>query len=165
MINVDIVRQRAVKLFVGSPGLMTKRLIMELLRGALVITVLLGIVTLVNHEEPPAIAASAVPTPKADRAPSLNKPVKVEVIKEAAPPPDVVATRDESEQPVIVQPTLITKPVEPVGDGDAAPVREKRQFKLEVKPFNAKLRRYCARPGKTERSWLRVRGVKHYCRS
>jgi len=44
---------------------------------------------------------------------------------------------------------------------DEEPPKAKKQKTRS--DFAARLKRYCARPGKTERSWMRLKGVKNFC--
>jgi hypothetical protein len=174
MIDINTIGKRPVGLFVLSASLMAERLIMQLFRGALVIAVLLGVIALINHEEPPAVAAPTPVSvlPKQDRIAStvlypsspmpvakLVKTVPIVIPKEVVPPPDPVVPSDEPDTLVVFDSARVPGPVNPLNNRDVAPVSKPRQAQTEVDRVQA----YCAKPGKTSRSWIRIKGRKHYC--
>lgn len=176
MRNVDIIGQNPMRFFECTPGLMAKALIVQLLRGALVIAVLFGVVTVSfrNHQKaPPAVpVVYAKPAPgktdmftsvKQVRTISLNPEPEVPLADKASPPASVVAPARESVQLPAPQIAVVPKHVVPGDDWHDAPIVKDRKRKPQVDAFKVRLSRYCSRRGKTNRSWIRERGVKHYC--
>jgi hypothetical protein len=182
MINVDVVRQRAVGLLKLPPGLMTEGLVMELLRGALVITVFLGVISLIDHEEaPPVQAAPAAGATEVFRMPPPPvKQVRVVllnpadgVVAELYPKPsEFVAPADHRKNPVIVEAKL--------DPSDAVPIRQRyTDFGIRMRPTIVPDERkavaqvksddldgfagWCAK--RRARAWWRIKGVKHFCGS
>src|SRR5262245_38618080 len=97
MPNIDIVRQRAVLFLVDATSLVPKGLLVQLLGCALVVTILFGIISLVDH----GVVSPAV----AERGETV-------VIKAPTPPPEpspvrvvrIVSTKLAREVPPIAPP-------------------------------------------------------------
>ena len=97
------------------------------------------------------------------RVVSMTVPEKV--VDRALPPAEDVAARDEAIKRLVVKFALLPKAVEASDNGDVPPVAKTRRREKEAVSFDVKVDRYCSRPGRTERSWIRIKGVKHYCAS
>ena len=177
--DIDSIGEAPMRLFVSPPGLMPKALIMQLLWSALIIAILFGVVAvaLSGHEKVPFAEAAApagltvveklqrpLPVPKQVRVVlSMYPKPQVPVADQTVPPAEPVTATHESVKLDAPEITVLPKPVEPIDDRHELPVRKQRQPKADVDGVHGKLARYCARRGKTNKSWIRVRGVRHYC--
>jgi hypothetical protein len=94
---------------------------------------------------------------------SLNPEPEVPAADKAGPPASVVAPASESVEVAAPEVAVVPKLVETRDDWNDPPVAQDRKRKPKVDTLDVKLARYCSRRGKTNKSWIRVGGVKHYC--
>jgi len=160
-----------------------------ILRSLALACVLAGVIIAVEHRAMTPPPAPPKPEPaelrriddpplvrKADQP--VTKPVRLVRIWTPEDQPDFqhsFATRFRSTWPTGPRPTIdlkamILASLPPARD--EVPPRPRLTQRPEPKPerhrsetAQSHLQRYCARPGKTERSWIRVKGVKKFCPS